>query len=277
MATYAIGDVQGCYDELRALLDKFAFDPDRDRLWLVGDLVNRGPASLEVLRFVRALGDSAITVLGNHDLYLLKLLYSERPQRKRRDTLQAVLDAPDRAVLTDWLRSRPLLHVAAPYAMVHAGLLPCWTLAQAQQLAREIEAVLQGPGAAGFLADLWGDSPGPWSDKLTGIERQRFIVNAMTRMRFCNEAGRMDFEVKGSAAKPPRGHRPWFEHAEVAWQGTRVIFGHWSALGLHVSARVFALDTGCVWGRTLTGVCLEDERIDQVPAVRPAVVSKKGG
>lgn len=263
MATYAIGDLQGCYDEFRTLLDQFAFDPVQDRLWLVGDLVNRGPASLEVLRFVKGLGDRAQVVLGNHDLYLLKIAFSSAAQRKRRDTLQAVLDAPDRDELLDWLRKRPLMHVEAGHAMVHAGLLPCWEVAEARALAAEVEAVLAGPDFGDFLDVLWGNLPNTWHPGLSGVERWRVIVNAMTRMRFCSLAGEMEFDAKGGPDKVPRDHHPWFDHPRRRSLDTTVVCGHWSALGLKIRPDLLALDTGCVWGERLTAVRLEDRAVFQ--------------
>ena len=185
MATYAIGDIQGCFCSLKALLERVSFDPSKDRLWLVGDLVNRGPDSLETLRFVRDLGPAAITVLGNHDLYLLMVAYGAVRSRGKDDTIQAILDAPDREALLAWLRTRPLMHVENGFAMVHAGLLPSWTVTQARALAREVEGALAGPYHAELLHNMWGSEPSAWSDKLRDYERMRVIINAMTRMRFC--------------------------------------------------------------------------------------------
>ena len=198
MAIYAIGDVQGCYRELRDLLEVVRFDPGSDQLWLVGDLVNRGPASLDVLRFVRSLGSAAKVVLGNHDLYLLKVAFGNAGKRKRNDTLQELIDATDAPRLLDWLRRRPLMHVDGEFAMVHAGLLPCWTVAQARVLAAEVEAVLGGDRFKDLLTNMWGNTPAEWSDALEGWERLRAIVNAMTRMRFVTLAGKMEFDAKGA-------------------------------------------------------------------------------
>ncbi|MBC9070374.1 symmetrical bis(5'-nucleosyl)-tetraphosphatase [Thauera sp. CAU 1555] len=266
MATYAIGDVQGCYREFRDLLDKIQFDPARDRLWLVGDLVNRGPASLETLRFVRSLGESAITVLGNHDLYLLKLAYSGAAGRKRADTLQQVLEAKDRDDLVDWLRKRPLMHLEDGFAMVHAGLLPGWSVTQARVLAEEVENLLAGPDWGRLMDHLWGNQPRAWDSSLKGWDRIRVIVNAMTRMRFCSRDGQMEFDTKGVPEKAPFGHIPWFAHPARASTDTTIVFGHWSALGLKITDNLMALDTGCIWGEKLTAICLETREPVQIQA-----------
>jgi bis(5'-nucleosyl)-tetraphosphatase (symmetrical) len=260
MATYAIGDVQGCFDELQALLGDFAFGKG-DRLWFVGDLVNRGPKSLAVLRFVRDLGDRALTVLGNHDLHLVTQHEGFERQRKD-DTLDDVLAAPDRRELVDWLRTRPLMHASAGYAMVHAGLLPKWTIDKALELAREVETALVAPGYRDFLANMYGSKPARWSDALTGWDRLRVIVNAMTRMRFCTREGKMDFGTKGT--RPPKGYHAWFDLLPKDEKKT-ILFGHWSALGMKLTERVAGLDSGCVWGGRLTALRLEDRKLYQVP------------
>jgi bis(5'-nucleosyl)-tetraphosphatase (symmetrical) len=261
MATYAIGDVQGCFDELRQLLEKTGFEENKDRLWFVGDLVNRGPKSLEVLRYVRALGDRAVTVLGNHDLHLVSQYEgAERPRKD--DTLDDVLEARDASELVAWLRARPMMHVEAGYAMVHAGLLPQWTIEKASRLAREVEAALGAPDYRDFLANMYGSTPSEWSDSLTGWDRLRVIVNAMTRMRFCTRDGRMDFKAKGKKAPP--GYVPWFE-ARPKSEAATILFGHWSALGLKLTERFAALDSGCVWGGSLTALRLEDRALYQIP------------
>jgi len=267
MATYAIGDVQGCYDELQALLERIAFDGARDRLWFVGDLVNRGPKSLEVLRFVRGLGEAAVVVLGNHDLHLV-CLYEGHAKRRADDTFDDVLTAPDARELIDWLRGRSVMHVEGDYAMVHAGLLPTWSVNQALALAREVEAALRSANYRAFTSNMYGGKPDRWSDALSGWDRLRVIVNAMTRMRYCTPEGVMEFHAKG--VEPPAGFGPWFE-----WRAGRaepaVVCGHWSALGLRLNARLVALDTGCVWGGALSALRLEDRRLYQVPcaAYRP--------
>jgi bis(5'-nucleosyl)-tetraphosphatase (symmetrical) len=263
MATYAIGDVQGSFEELRALLGAIAFDRNRDRLWFVGDLVNRGPASLATLRFVRELGEAAQVVLGNHDLHLLAVAHGLAELRDD-DTLDEVLSAPDRNELLDWLRHRAMMYVEADYALVHAGLLPQWNVVKASGLAREVEAELRGPGYREFLARLYGSRPDRWSEELRGIDRLRLIVNAMTRMRFCTPDGAMEFQTKGETVHAPSGYLPWFEVPNRKSESHTVIFGHWSALGLRIEPKVLALDTGCVWGGKLSAVRLEDRRLYQV-------------
>ncbi len=264
MATYAIGDIHGCFTSLMALLKRVDFDPARDRLWLVGDLVNRGPDSLRTLRFVRELGPAAVTVLGNHDLYLLMVAYGAVRSRGKDDTIQAVLDAPGREALLGWLRTRPLMHVEDGFAMVHAGLLPGWSVPQARALAREVEGALAGPYHADLLHNMWGSEPAAWHNDLRDYARMRVIVNAMTRMRFCTPDGQMDFKVKGEVTKAPKGYLPWFEVPGRKSADTTVVFGHWSALGLRVEPRLLALDSGCLWGRELSAVRLEDRAVFQV-------------
>lgn len=264
MATYAIGDIQGCYESLRRLLDACAFDPTTDRLWLVGDLVNRGPKSLETLRLIKSLGSAALTVLGNHDLYLLMVAEGGAKYRGKDDTLQAVLDAPDAGELLDWLRHQPLCHVEDNYCLVHAGLLPEWTAQRARELAREVEAALQGPNFREFVQNLWGSEPVAWSDQLTGWPRLRVIVNAMTRMRFCTADGVMEFKVKGKLSNAPADHLPWFDVPGRLSSNNILVTGHWSALGLKITPNLLALDSGCLWGGHLTAARLEDRRIFQV-------------
>ena len=258
MATYAIGDVQGCFDELQRLLADTGFDRRRDRLWLVGDLVNRGPKSLEVLRFVRDLGERAVTVLGNHDLHLVS--QHEGLERARRDDSFAdVLGAPDAAELVGWLRHRPMMHAEGDYAMVHAGVLPQWSIERALALAGEVEQALRGKHHRAFLANMYGSIPDAWSDSLAGWDRLRVIVNAMTRLRFCTPEGRMEFRAKGRRAPP--GYFPWYELRRDA---QRIVCGHWSALGLKLTAAVAAIDTGCVWGGRLSALRLEDGALFEV-------------
>jgi len=263
MATYAIGDVQGCYAELRALLEKIRFDERCDHLWFVGDLVNRGPDSLRTLRFVKRLGDRAIAVLGNHDLHLVALAYGYGRARVD-DTLESVLQAPDRGELIDWLRTLPLLHVADRHVMVHAGLLPQWSVAEAQVLASEVQDRLRGPHCREFLEAMYGSKPDRWRDDLRDFDRLRVIVNAMTRMRFCSVDGRMDFKTKGESARAPAGYVPWFDVPARRSEGATIICGHWSALGLKLLPNLIALDAGCVWGGKLTAIRLEDRALAQV-------------
>jgi len=269
MSTYAIGDIQGCHDSLCRLLDRCAFDPAADRLWLVGDLVNRGPKSLETLRLIRSLGDAALTVLGNHDLYLLMVSEGGAKFRGKGDTLQAVLDAPDADELLRWLRRQPLCHAEGGYCLVHAGLLPQWTAARARELAREVEAMLQGEGFRDFILNLWGSEPAAWSDELSGWPRLRVIVNAMTRMRFCTAEGVMELKAKGTLANTPPGYLPWFDAPDRRSADTVLVTGHWSALGLRIAPNLLALDSGCLWGGSLTAIRLEDRRVFQV-ACSPA-------
>jgi len=264
MATYAIGDVQGCFEELNALLEVIGFDRNNDRLWFVGDLVNRGPASLATLRFVRDLGERAQTVLGNHDLHLLAVAHGFAKVRAD-DTLAEVLAAPDCDSLLEWLRYRSMLHVEANLVLVHAGLLPQWEIARAKALAEEVEAELRGPRYREFLSQLYGSRPDRWSDGLHGIERLRVIVNAMTRLRFCTAEGVMEFSSKGETEAGPPGYFPWFEIPGRKSANHTVICGHWSALGLRIAPNLVALDSGCVWGGVLSAIRLEDRRLYQVP------------
>ena len=264
MATYAIGDIQGCYDSLCRLLETCAFDPAQDRLWLVGDLVNRGPKSLETLRLIKSLGPAALTVLGNHDLYLLMVAEGGAQYRGKDDTLQPVLDAPDAGELLDWLRRQPLCHVEDGFCLVHAGLLPQWSITRARALAREVEAALAGPDYHAFILNLWGSEPAAWSDTLTGWARLRVIVNAMTRMRFCTLDGVMDFRSKGETTNAPAGHVPWFAVPNRQSADSVLVTGHWSALGLKITPNLLALDSGCLWGGHLTALRLEDRWVCQV-------------
>jgi bis(5'-nucleosyl)-tetraphosphatase (symmetrical) len=268
MAIYAVGDIQGCYRELQRLLEQIRFDPARDRLWLVGDLVNRGPGSLDVLRLVKSLGDSAITVLGNHDLHLLAVAEGVA-ELHRTDTLDEVLNAPDRAELLAWLRRQRLLHAEGDFVLVHAGLLPQWSVEQAAGLAREVEAVLRGADYATFLHRMYGNTPSAWDDGLDGYKRLRVITNAFTRMRICTAQGEMEFRFKGEVENIPAGYLPWFEVPARRSRDATVIFGHWSALGLKVTPDAIALDTGCLWGGPMTAIRLEDRRLFQVSCDNP--------
>jgi len=262
MAVYAIGDVQGCYDLLQRLLEKIAFDPTQDTLWLVGDLVNRGPQSLEVLRLACSLGERAVAVLGNHDLTLLAVAEGLRPH-KRKDTLQALLRAPDSAELLHWLRQCPLLQhdPKLGFTMVHAGLAPGWDLATAQACAGEVEAVLRGPDYRDFLAVMFGNEPRYWRDDLQGSERLRFIVNSFTRMRFCDPVGGLDFVHKGPPGSQPADLMPWFAVPGRRSVDLRIVFGHWAALGFYRQPGIYALDSGCAWGNRLTALRLEPDPV----------------
>ncbi len=258
MATYAIGDLQGCYDPFARLLDKIRFDPATDRLWLTGDLVNRGPKSLKCLRFVKSLGDSAVAVLGNHDLHLLALGNGIRYSGAHFDSLWKVLGAEDCDELLEWLRHRPLAHYdpGLETLLVHAGLPPSWSRKKALRRAREVEAMLRGDRYHWVLSHMYGNRPNRWSGDLKGAGRTRFIINAFTRMRMIYADGRLNFTHSGPPGRARRGLIPWFQAAEPKWAGTRIVFGHWSALGLVVSDELIAVDTGCVWGRELTAVKL---------------------
>jgi len=260
MAVYAIGDIQGCFDELQALLALCRFDPRRDRLWFTGDLVNRGPDSLAVLRFVRGLGERAITVLGNHDLHLLAVAEG-LGKSGRADTLQAILDAPDREQLLHWLRHRPLLHYdeGLDTALIHAGLPPQWDLRTAQACSAEVEAVLRGEDYRDFLAHMYGNRPLRWTPQLDGRDRLRFIVNCLTRLRFCRVDGELCLKAKGEPGTQPPGCLPWFQVPGRRSAETRVVFGHWSTLGLYHDDKVLALDTGCLWGGLLTAARLDGD------------------
>ncbi len=255
MTLYAIGDLQGCYDELQRLLDKIAFDPDQDRLWLVGDLVNRGPKSLETLRWVKNLGSAAVTVLGNHDLHLLAAAHGVR-QLRPKDSLNPILTAPDRDELIAWLRTRPLLHLEPPFCLVHAGIYPAWDLAQAQNLAHFAEQILAGNDLPEFLEVMYGDHPANWSDRLEDIERWRFVINAFTRMRYLYPDGRLNFNNSGPPGSQPVELTPWFAWPKRKTLDITLVFGHWSTLGLYRGDNCFGIDTGALWGGSLTALTL---------------------
>lgn len=258
MAVFAIGDVQGCADALKKLLERVRFDTAEDTLWFAGDLVNRGPQSLEVLRFVRGLGEHAITVLGNHDLHLLAMSQGIRTVSK---SLAVVLHAEDGPELVDWLRSRPLLHhdTRLGYVLVHAGLYPGWTLEEAAGYAKEVEQALASDEYRELLSGMYGNEPRRWSDQLTGMERHRAIINTFTRMRFVTADGTLDFQHKGPPGSQPEGLMPWFAAPGRRNAGEHILFGHWSALGTVDTPRVYPLDTGCVWGGELTAMRLDGE------------------
>jgi bis(5'-nucleosyl)-tetraphosphatase (symmetrical) len=257
MARWAIGDVQGCCDELEELLALIRFNSDRDRVWFVGDLVNRGPQSLKALRLVRSLDANAVCVLGNHDLHLLAVALVGARLR-RHDTLSDVLAAPDRDTLIEWLLHRPLAYQdpAYPELLVHAGLVPQWTVAQTLQLASEVEHALR-TDAHGLLSRLYGDKPDRWQPALAGVARLRFAINVCTRLRFCTAEGRIDFDRKGPPDSTSGALMPWYRVPQRASRTRRIVFGHWSALGLHDADGVLGLDTGCVWGGALTAANLD--------------------
>lgn len=277
MAFYAIGDVQGCFDALRNLLDKLRYDPARDRLWFTGDLVNRGPQSLEVLRLVSSL-PRAETVLGNHDLHLLAVASGQAPGKKN-DTFEDVLSATDREMLLAWLRNRPLLlhDVDSDYSLVHAGLLPEWGSVTAQQLAREAEQAIAQSGHNELFSNMYGDTPDQWRNGLTGWARLRVIINAFTRLRYCDRDGHMDLRPKSRPGQQPAHLLPWFQVPERKSRAMRIVFGHWSTLGVWNADGVLGIDSGCLWGGRLTAVRLDTDRpefIDVACTQQLAPISK---
>ncbi len=258
MATYAIGDIQGCFDELQQLLQQLNFDQANDQLWFCGDLVNRGPKSLETLRFVKGLGDAAVTVLGNHDLHLLAKAEGFGKQLKQ-DTLDEILNAPDCDELMHWLRHQPLLHYdnELGYSMVHAGLPPQWDLATAQSCARELEKKLRAADYHEFIRVMYGNQPDLWSDELEGVERWRFITNVFTRLRFCYPDGRLELKAKGEPGTQKAGCLPWYDVPGRKTENNRIVFGHWSTLGVGERKNTLSLDGGCLWGGRLVAVRLD--------------------
>jgi bis(5'-nucleosyl)-tetraphosphatase (symmetrical) len=268
VATYAIGDIQGCYDSLQRLLECIEFDPTRDRLWLVGDLVNRGPKSLEVLRWARALGDRVVAVLGNHDLYLL-LRAAGATKKKTLDTLDPVLAARDCDQLVDWLRRLPFVHREHGFTLVHAGLHPAWTIAEAMSLGNEVQSLLRAADWQKRIGHLQCNRPPLWHPHLFGFERLQAITSVFVRLRACTPEGRMVYKFSGPPQQAPRGYMPWYAVPDARWRGEQVIFGHWSALSLYRDQACVALDTACVWGGALTAMRLEDGHVIQVPAEEP--------
>ncbi len=279
MATYAIGDVQGCYDALQRLLEKIRFDPAQDRLWFCGDLVNRGGQSLETLRLIHSLAIHSTIVLGNHDLSLLAIsTRREADQRKVNPDLQRALFAEDSPMLIDWLRRQKLMHVdrTLGFAMVHAGLAPKWTISLAEARAREIEERLQGDAFFKLVKNMYGDKPS-WNPKLTGPDRDRAIINVFTRLRYCTPSGRIGFDQKGRPGTQTAGMYPWFEVPGHAPRELPVVCGHWSTLGLFMGLGIYAIDTGAVWGGALTALELGPElRLHQVPG-RTVAAGERGG
>ncbi len=270
MAVYAIGDIQGCYDQLIQLLEKIDYSAQSDRLWFTGDLVNRGPMSLQTLRLIKAMGENATVVLGNHDLHLLATAYDHLSPGKK-DTLNEILAAPDKEELLTWLRSRPLIHVddELDLVMVHAGLHPHWSIGTAQALAREVESVLRGADHVNFYRHMYGDKPRNWSNSSRGWARLRFITNIFTRLRYCDDEGKVRLGHKGPPGTQPKGLHPWFEIASRRSRDARVVFGHWSTLALlkeYKYPNVYPLDSGCLWGGRFTAL-----RIDRQPFVHISV------
>ncbi len=269
MATYVIGDIQGCYSSLQKLLEKVAFDPAQDVLWSVGDLVNRGPDSLSVLRFFKQLGKHAKVVLGNHEMHLLAMAHGNRERHKsNKDTLEPILKARDRDELIDWLRHCPVLHYdkKLQVVMVHAGLPPQWTLDTAQSCAHELEKKLRGKQATAFFKDMYGLDDKSWSPGLKGMSRLRFISSCLTRLRYCDTKGQllMRNKVDPSSLMGSDEAMPWFSHPQRATRDTTIVFGHWATLGYYVGNNVYGLDSGCVWGGRLTALRLEDKQLFQV-------------
>jgi bis(5'-nucleosyl)-tetraphosphatase (symmetrical) len=261
---YLIGDLQGCCDAFERLLAEIGFSPSRDSLTVLGDLVNRGPQSLAVLRRMRGLGNAADALLGNHDLHLLAVAEGVRPEH-RTDTLRELLDAPDREAWIEWVRARPLAIERHGWLCVHAGVAPAWTAFKTLALAAEVEAMLRGPDLAGFLPRMYGNQPARWDEALEGAERWRFVINVLTRIRFVDaKDGTLDFKIKEGAGAAPPGLVPWFEAPGRASEGTPIAFGHWSTLGLINRPDLLSLDTGCVWGGSLTAVRVDGGRREVV-------------
>lgn len=268
MSTYAIGDIQGCFDELLALLELCEFNEKKDTLWLTGDLINRGPHSLEVLRFLRSLSDKHVIVLGNHDLHWLAVAFGFSGLRVH-DTLDALENAPDKIAIRDWLIQKPLLHYdqQSHYVMTHAGIPPCWSLNEASAHAQEISSILPNSPEV-ILRALYGDTPSLWDEHLQGIDRYRLIINYLTRMRFCYADGRLDLAYKGEITGKPPHLIPWFLVPRKQPIDCSIVFGHWAALSGHVNVpNIYALDTGCIWGHQLTAMRLEDKKLFHVNAL----------
>ena len=255
MAIYAIGDIQGCFDDLLRLLDKINFDKSNDQIWFTGDLVNRGPKSLETLRFVKDLGSAAVTVLGSDDLHLLAASCNKRGTHKK-DSLDEILAPPDRDELLYWLRHQPLLHYNKEFCLIHAGLPPQWCFKHSKKMAAKVERVLQSDDYKKFLEQMYGNKPDIWSDELKGVELLRFIVNCFTRMRFCETNGKLNFEHNGALGSQPKHLTPWFSLPNRKNKSMRIIFGHWSTLGFYQGNNCYAIDTGCLWGGQLTALRL---------------------
>ncbi|MGH8120631.1 MAG: symmetrical bis(5'-nucleosyl)-tetraphosphatase [Gammaproteobacteria bacterium] len=275
MASYVIGDVQGCFQELIDLLDKINFDPAHDRLWFTGDLVNRGPQSLEVMRFVKKLGEQTVIVLGNHDLHLLAVAH-DPANKHRKDTLDEIIAARDRDGLLGWLRTRPLFHrdEELGFTLVHAGLPPQWDIAETGEYAREVETILGHADHAEFFEHMYGDQPAAWSGDLKGWKRIRFITNAFTRLRYCDESGRFALDEKGPPGSQAQPYQPWFTLNVRRTRNEKIIFGHWSTVYLgnitdFKKYNVYPLDTGCMWGGTLAALRLDDETWFSVPSRQP--------
>jgi bis(5'-nucleosyl)-tetraphosphatase (symmetrical) len=256
MAIYAIGDIQGCFDDLQRLLAKIKFNKKSDTLWFAGDLVNRGPKSLETLRFIKSLGNAAVCVLGNHDLHLLATAYNLSPV-KAKDTLVEILEADDKDELLDWLRHRRLFYYNEYFCLLHAGLPPQWDFLMAKKMANKVESVLRSDNYLEFFSNMYGNNPKQWSKDLTKEEQLRFTVNCFTRLRYCDAQGRLDFKFNGELGCQDKHLMPWFDVPNRKSLGLNIIFGHWSALGYHESNQCYGIDTGCLWGGQLTALKLE--------------------
>jgi bis(5'-nucleosyl)-tetraphosphatase (symmetrical) len=267
LANYIVGDIQGCLDELHALLNTVEFNAQNDTLWIAGDLVARGPNSLETLRFIYSLGSAAKVVLGNHDLHLLAVSLGIH-RAKAKDNTQAILDAPDKHVLLDWLRMQPLMQEHDEFVVCHAGISPDWSLNQARECAREVEAKLQGEQWQTLIEKMYSNQPDKWDPELVGIERWRYAINAFTRMRFCLNDGRLDMTCKLPPEEVKEGSlTPWFLLSSRIPVEKVVLFGHWAALGGYSNADIIGLDTGCVWGGTLTMIRWEDRQFYTQPCL----------
>lgn len=266
---FAIGDIQGCLSPLERLLDQISFNPNNDKLWFCGDLINRGPQSLETLRYIKALGDSAICVLGNHDLHFLAIA-SGAGTPKSKDTFDEILAAPDRDDLCEWLRHCPLLHLDEElgYVMVHAGIYPGWRWNETLELAREAEAILRSPDHIVFFQGMYGNQPEKWDRSLQGLERTRFTINSLTRMRFCTEDLCLDLKHKGKPGQQPDGLQPWYEFMSLDNGGFEILFGHWSTLGALEKKGLIALDTGCIWGGKLSAFELNSRELFQLQCTK---------
>ena len=269
MASYAIGDIQGCYDSLQRLLDKLKFDPAKDTLWFAGDLVNRGPDSLSTLRLVKSLANSAITVLGNHDLHLLAI--AAKHKNTKDPGLKKVLKANDAEELLTWLRKQPLLHHDAQlgYTMAHAGIYPGWNLQDALCHAAELEKVLRSENYLDFIFNMYGNLPEKWHDELEGWDRLRFICNSFTRMRYCEKSGKLNFKTHGAPGTHPKYTLPWFDVAKRKAANERILFGHWSTLGKITKKNIYPLDTGCIWGGELTALSLKKDTPEYISITCP--------
>ncbi len=279
MSTYAIGDLQGCYAELLELLNEINFDQSNDVLWFVGDLINRGPRSLECIEFVKSLGDKACTVLGNHELHLLAVANQTRKPHKK-DTLNEILNAPNAAELLQWVRHCPLLvnDTELGFTMLHAGLPPQWSMEQTIELAKETEALLQSTRVNDFLDQMYGDLPDKWSDSLTGFDRHRFVINSLTRARYVSKSGKLNMTEKGAPGTQTSSLLPWYANPKRKTNTSRILFGHWSTVTLGTDTdfseyNVYPLDTGCLWGGELTAMRLEDEQVFNVPSRQVRIVS----